>query len=42
MDAAVVEDKVDAGKLLARLLGLQVKFHHPLVTCISETGKQPD
>lgn len=33
MDTAVVEDKVDTGKLLARLLGLQIELHHPLVTC---------
>lgn len=37
VDAAVVEDKVDAGKLLSRLLGFQVKLHHPFVTCRTQT-----
>lgn len=32
VDAAVVEDEIHAGKLLARLLGFQVKLHHALVT----------
>lgn len=36
MDAAVVEDKVDTGKLLVRLLGLEVEFDHPFVTCINK------
>lgn len=33
VDAAVVEDKVDAGELFSRLLGFQVELHHPFVTC---------
>lgn len=32
MDAAVVKDKIHAGKLLPGLLGLQIKFHNSLVT----------
>lgn len=36
VDAAVVEDKVDAGKLFARLLGFQVELHHSFVTCTKQ------
>lgn len=38
VDAAVVEDEVHGCKLLACLLGLQVKLDHPLVSCRSSTG----
>lgn len=37
VDAAVVEDKVDAGKFLACLLGFQIELHHPLITCNRQT-----
>lgn len=37
VDAAVVEDKVDAGELLAGLLGLQIELHHSLVTYNNQT-----
>lgn len=36
MDAAVVEDKVDAGEPFARLLRFQIKLHHTFVTCIKK------
>lgn len=40
MDTAVVEDKVHAGKLLPRLLGLEVEFDHSLITCTNDTEKE--
>lgn len=33
VDAAVVEDKVHAGKLLPRLLWLEIQLYNTLVTC---------
>lgn len=36
VDAAIVEDKVDAGKLLACFLGFQIELHHTLVTCTKQ------
>lgn len=39
MDAAVVEDKVDTGKLFARLFGLEEELYHPLVTCMASKCK---
>lgn len=41
VDAAVVEDKVHRRELLPCLLGLQVEFHHPLVSCRSSTAESP-
>lgn len=37
VDAAVVEDKVDAGEPFARLLRFQIKLHHTFVTCKNKT-----
>ena len=40
MDAAVVEDKVHAGKLLPRLLRLQIQLYNTSVTYEEKTPYQ--
>lgn len=39
VDAAVVKDKVDAGKLFAGLLGFQIELHNTFVTCTKQKHK---